>query len=295
MARTEHPRFASWDGTRIACSVRGDLAGDRTCVFVNGLFGTDAYWVFLERDLAADHRLVTFDLRGHGGSDPPLEAAHVGVSDVARDVRALLDHVDIERAVLLGFSYGVQVALEAWRLFPERISGFVLIAGPAGDPLSAVYDLGIPPRVWRATAGNLARYLPRSTQAAWHAAFHLPIWHPLATLAHLTRAEPAHLKPFLDHQTRLHVPTALRMAMAAGEHSARDLLPSIRVPTLVVAGGRDTVTPLSHLEILRDGIPEAGWLLVPEGTHTLLVEDPERIGARVRAFLASVHEPLGGA
>jgi len=299
MARTEHPRLTSWDGTRIAFGVRGEPVGDRVCLFVNGVFGTDSYWVFVQRLLALDHRLVTFDLRGHGGSDPPADPAHVGVSDVARDVRAVLDHVGAARAVLFGFSYGVQVALEAWRLFPERIAGFVLASGSCEDPLSPVFGLGVPPRAWRATLGNLARFLPHATQVAYHGAARLPIWHSLAHLAGASRADLDLMRPFYDHQARVHVPTAIRLSMEAGVHSARDLLAGIRVPTLVIAGGKDRITPPSRMAILRDTIPGASWLEVPEGTHTTLIEAPEVIGPTVREWIDAIRwsdqGPEGGA
>ncbi|MBN1334964.1 MAG: alpha/beta fold hydrolase [Deltaproteobacteria bacterium] len=298
MAHTEHPRFLSWDDTRIAYGVRGEPASDRVCLFVNGLFGTDACWAFLQQDLAMGHRLVTFDLRGHGGSDPPADPAHVTVSDVARDARALLDHLGVERAVLFGTSYGVQVALESWRLFPERIAGLVLITGDYEDPLATFRLLGIPPRAWRTAATTLARLPPRATQATWHAAFRLPIWHALARLARATRTDSSQMRPFYDHQTRIHVPTALRLALAATDHSAEDLLPDVRIPTLVVAGGEDPVTPASRAAALRDAIPGAAWLEVPEGTHTTLMEAPEQVNPRVLEFLSGIRwedqPPEGG-
>jgi pimeloyl-ACP methyl ester carboxylesterase len=146
----------------------------------------------------------------------------------------------------------------------------------------------MPPVVWRASLGNLVRFAPRSTNLIWHQVFKLPIVHPVARALRSTAASGDLMQPFYDHQTVVHVPTGLRLALAAIEHSARDLLPHIAVPVLIVAGGRDTFTPPALSRTMRDEIPGVDFLEVPEGTHTTLLEAPEVVNPRVLAFLDRV-------
>ena len=68
-------------------------------------------------------------------------------------------------------------------------------------------------------------------------------------------------------------------------HDATDLLPSVRVPTLVVAGERDLFTPLARSEEMAKAIPGAELLVLQGGSHAALVEQPETIGAAVEKFL----------
>ena len=78
------------------------------------------------------------------------------------------------------------------------------------------------------------------------------------------------------------------MLQAAGEHSAQDLLPEIRVPTLVVAGSRDTFTPPEVSVAMAEAIPGARLELIEGGSHILPLEQRDRLGQLVRDFLASL-------
>jgi pimeloyl-ACP methyl ester carboxylesterase len=70
-----------------------------------------------------------------------------------------------------------------------------------------------------------------------------------------------------------------------GEHDAHDVLPSIRVPLLMVAGGRDLMTPRAAAERIVRDVPGAELMVVPGGTHYLAVEYPELLNLRVERFL----------
>jgi pimeloyl-ACP methyl ester carboxylesterase len=285
---TDRPTFTSWDGTELEYYELGDPSSDRVVVFLNGLFCTESYYLFMHRELAPQYRIVGFAHRGHQGSQAPIDPAHATIQGCARDVVALMDHLGIARAVVAGLSLGVQISFEAYRRYPERIRGLMAFTGPYENPLGTFYGLTVPDVVWRASMGNLVRFMPRVTQKIWHGIFHLPVVHPVATLMRSTAASGPLMQPFYDHQTVVDVPTGLRLALAAIEHSARDVLPTIAVPVLVVAGGKDTFTPAKLSRVMRDEIPDVDFLEVPEGTHTTLLEAPELVNPRVLAFLERV-------
>ena len=284
----DRSRFTSWDGTEISWFQLGDLQSERAVLLINGLFCTESYFLFMHRRLAPHYRVIGFDLRGHGASQPPADPSQATVQACSRDVMALLDHLGIERAVVGGLSLGVQITLETWRLFPERGRALMAFNGPYQNPLGTFYGLSVPDLVWRASIGNWVRFAPRLTNLAWHQVFKLPVVHPVARLLRSTGASRPLMQPFYDHQTQVHVPTGLRLALAAIEHSARDLLPGISVPVLVVAGGRDTFTPAALSHTMRDEIPQVDFLEIPEGTHTTLLEAPEKVNPRVLDFLEQV-------
>ena len=284
----ERPMFTSWDGTRLAYYELGDLSSDRVVLFLNGLFCTESYYTFLHRELAPGYRVIGFAHRGHDGSEAPIDPAHATIQACARDVIALLDHLGIDRAVVAGLSLGVQISFETYRRYPERILGLMAFTGPYENPLGTFYGLTVPDVVWRASMGNLVRYIPRLTNRIWHGIFYLPVIHPVATLLRSTAASGPLMQPFYDHQTIVDVPTGLRLALAAIEHSARDVLPTIGVPVMVVAGGRDTFTPAKLSRVMRDEISDVDFLEVPEGTHTTLLEAPDVVNPRVLSFLEKV-------
>jgi pimeloyl-ACP methyl ester carboxylesterase len=77
----------------------------------------------------------------------------------------------------------------------------------------------------------------------------------------------------------------LRMLSAAGEHSAEDLLGTVTVPTLIVAGEKDTFTPAYLAEWMAEKIPGAELFMVRPGTHVAALEQPEVVRDRITEFL----------
>jgi len=94
-------------------------------VLLHGFPLNSTIWTQQRQEMAAHCRIITPDLRGHGHS--PFPAGVYDMDSLARDVLALLDSLDIARAVILGHSLGGYVTLAAWRLAPERFLGLGLI------------------------------------------------------------------------------------------------------------------------------------------------------------------------
>ncbi|GLI05936.1 hydrolase [Paenibacillus tyrfis] len=98
-------------------------AGDETIVLLHG-GGTDMRtWQFIIPRLAANYRVIAFDGRGAGQSPAPVEPANY-----VEDVKMVLDHFGLEKAILVGHSLGGQIAVDFDLTYPERVSKLVLIA-----------------------------------------------------------------------------------------------------------------------------------------------------------------------
>lgn len=279
------PFFSSWDGTRISYQVLGNRSSDRTIIFINGFLCTESYWVYLIEELSPDYRLVTFDLRGHQFSGLPANPENTAIADSARDVAALMDHLDIERAIFAGFSLGVQILFEFYGRYTERCQALMAMTGSFENPLSTFYNMRVPDIFWKVLLKTAAKRFSGPLNRVWHGAFHLPFVHPLAKLMKATNATKEGMQGFYDHHKYVDVPNGMKMALGAVEHSARHVLPTVKVPTLVVGGGADIFTPPSLSYTMRDEIPDVEFLLVEGGTHTTLIEYPEVINEKVRAFL----------
>jgi pimeloyl-ACP methyl ester carboxylesterase len=99
------------------------------------------------------------------------------------------------------------------------------------------------------------------------------------------KTEPEDFLPYLKHMTHVDFPMFLRMLRAAGEHTAEDLLPQIRVPTLIIAGEKDTFTPAHLARTMQKAIPGAELLVVPGGSHVAPIEQHEVVSRRILEFL----------
>ena len=112
-------------GRQLAYTSYGE--GPRLTVLLHGLLFNQRMHDELARALAdRGHRVVTLDLLGHGASDRPTDMWNYSMSEFGREVVALLDHLEVEEAVVMGSSLGANAALEAASLAPERLRGMVV-------------------------------------------------------------------------------------------------------------------------------------------------------------------------
>jgi hypothetical protein len=93
------------------------------------------------------------------------------------------------------------------------------------------------------------------------------------------------MEDYFRHMASLDFRLAARALLAMEEHAAEDVLETIRIPTLVIAGEDDRFTPLRVMEKMWRSIPAAEFLVIPKGTHTALVENPLLMHMRIELFL----------
>jgi pimeloyl-ACP methyl ester carboxylesterase len=115
-----------------------DVGEGTPVVLLHGLTATRRYVVMGSKSLErGGHRVIRYDARGHGESDPPREPGAYGYADLASDLAAVMDDHGVERAVLAGASMGAHTLLRFALDRPERVAGVVVVT-PAFDPSS--YD-----------------------------------------------------------------------------------------------------------------------------------------------------------
>jgi pimeloyl-ACP methyl ester carboxylesterase len=107
----------------------------------------------------------------------------------------------------------------------------------------------------------------------------------LSGMVHAELCPPEALVPYFAHNARLDLRMYLALVESMQRHDATDQLPGIAVPTLVVAGDRDQLTPLACAQEMARLIPGAELFVIPDGTHAALVEQPLLLALRVRQFL----------
>jgi pimeloyl-ACP methyl ester carboxylesterase len=96
------------------------------------------------------------------------------------------------------------------------------------------------------------------------------------------------VEPYFRHALHVDFHLFVSMLRAAGEHSAEDLLPRVVVPTLVVAGSKDTFTPPEVSVAMAESIPGAKLLLIPGGSHILPLEERDKLREVLRDFLGAL-------
>ncbi len=282
----------SKDGTKIAWRADGE---GPALVFVNGFATSNSYWSYLIERFTGRARLVNWDLKGHGRSGPAQDLEQATIPGSADDMLRVMDAAGVEKAALIGFSMGCQVIFEAWRLAPERISALVPMLGPYERP----FDTAFPRGVGRVMYGMFRRAGPIVAGTMLKGASltsQTPVSYTIAKLAGLVGKNVKYrdMEPFFEHLAEIDGPTWAAMGIAAQQHSARDVLDAIDVPTLIISGGKDSFAPPELGQKMQRLIADSELLVVPKATHTGLLGHSEIIEEEVEHFLER-HDLLAAA
>jgi pimeloyl-ACP methyl ester carboxylesterase len=281
------------DGTRIWA--RSRLGTQKvTAILSDGIACNGFIWKYLWGELAAHVGVAHYNYRAHGRSEAP-EHGTMTLEACAEDHDAVRTKLVSEGAgpfVLFGHSMGCQVALEAYRNDPSNVAALVLLCGSSG-------------RITYTFRGTdlLAQWLPDViSRIEAHPNIARALWSrvppDIATklafrLGEIdARAAADDLKPYLEHMADLDLLLYMRLLRSAGEHSAADLLPSVKCPVLVVTGDRDAFTPPHCAEEMAAALPASELWVVKGGTHALPIEQKELVRDRIVRFLEE--RVLGG-
>ena len=285
------------DGTPLAYAIRNPGGTRIPVVAASGWSCSDVYWTRLVPALeSAGHVCIVPDTRGHGRSGLPRSpgrgARNLSIDDVsmarlARDLICVMDDANIDRAVVMGHSMGVQTSLEAYRAAPDRVAALVLVAGTAENPAKTFYGTAVGDITFPVFA-EAVRWMPELLTPLWAAIGGPPsIGHLVARASRAAgpKATAEDLAPYLRHLASVDPAVVTLMASAMRAHSAVDLLPEIAAPTLVVAAGADVFAPARCSEAIHHGVPDSELVTFAEAGHTLPIEEPEALAAAVIDFL----------
>jgi pimeloyl-ACP methyl ester carboxylesterase len=270
------------DGTRLcwyASGTRGPVL-----MLANGLGGPVSALRTYIRHFAQTGRVVTWDYRGlyasRLGPGASLElAAH------AADARAVIAALGAPVEAFVGWSMGVQVGLELYRQEPEALERLVLMSGTAGRPFDAV----LPPAGPKILEGlvGAAHRLRWAAPAAIRVLRGTPGTHGLLKrLGFISEAfAPALYREVLADFQSLDFDVYFRLLAALGRHDAEGVLGTVAVPTLVISGTRDRVTPPHLARRLVQGIRGAEYFALEAASHYAAAEYPELVIERIERFI----------
>jgi pimeloyl-ACP methyl ester carboxylesterase len=278
------------DGEQLAYEIHG-RSGKTPLMTVHGLVSSNQHWPFFVPHFAQSRQVLAWDYRGHGGQPTPHDAGGVSIEQFARDAEVVWQAAKLGPAVVSGLSFGVQVALEVCRRSPQMVKALVLICGTAGHPLDRVSSSAMLRRSVARTvrllasqaalAGPVLAFLrtPTGTRVARELAY-------LTGGAHRTECPPSVLEGLFGHVGALD--PRLLGAITAGylEHSAWDVLPTINVPTLIIAGDKDQLTPVSTAERMQRAVPGSELIVFRGHSHLVQVEKPREVHAAIDEFLS---------
>ncbi len=259
--------YVTVNGVRLVCYQRGK-GRHPALLLVHGFPLDHRLWNAQLSGLAAHAWVIAPDLRGFGRSE--LGTAPLTMAQHADDLAALLDRLEVAHAVVAGLSMGGYIALAFWRRHSDRVRGLVL-ADTRAEPDTAVARAGRDQAAQRVQEVGSAAFaeemLPR-------------------LLAPSSLADPRIAGAARAMMASQPVPTVVAaLAGLRDREDSRPVLPTISVPTLVLVGEDDVVTPPADAAAMAQAIPGARLVTVPRSGHLSPMENPRAVNAALRAFL----------
>jgi pimeloyl-ACP methyl ester carboxylesterase len=258
----------SWNGRSLAYEGYGD--GDRLVVLLHGLLMDTHLNKGVAHALAAlGYRVVLLDLLGHGNSDKPEHAAEYRMDTYAEQVLALLDHLEVDEAVLGGVSLGANVSLHLAARHPDRVRGLLIEMPVLERAVPAAALTFVPALLAVHYALPVARAVSRMVRKV------RPTGNALLDSALAPLASPPDVSAAILHGI-LVGPTVPTVDERRG----------IAVPALVVGHRADFIHPFSDAEALARQLPNAR--LVRASSVIELRWRPERLLAEIDRFLSEL-------
>jgi pimeloyl-ACP methyl ester carboxylesterase len=258
-------------GQKLSYEIYGE--GSRNLVLLPGLLLPSRMHEPLAHDLAErGNRVVTLDLLGHGKADRPRDMWHYSMAIFGREVVALLDHLELDEAVVGGTSLGANTTLEVASLAPTRLRGMV-IEMPVLDNGLLACAIGFTPLLVALTFGE-------------------PITRPIAAaLRQVPRVFGHYPNVFLDWVSQEPKPSAaLLQGLFFGRAAPpREERKTFQAPALVLGHPRDAIHPFSDAKMLSEELPN-GRLIEANSLFELRLR-PTRLTNEIAAFLEECWMP----
>jgi pimeloyl-ACP methyl ester carboxylesterase len=265
------------DGVRIAYALagRGPVLV-KTANWLNHLEydWQSPIWSHLLHVLAAEHRLIRYDARGNGLSDWELD--DISFDGFVRDLESVIEATEVERFPLFGISQGCAVSIAYTARHPERVSRLVLYGGFARG------------RRRRGSQEEIEQSKAFITLMRQGWGQDNPAFRQLLTSLFLPGGTPEQMQWYNDLQRVTTSPSnAVRIRQVSDELDVTDLLPKIKVPTLVLHCREDAVQPFEEGRRLAACIQGARFVPLEGRNHLILESDPSwgRLVSEIRGFL----------
>lgn len=238
-------------------------------LLIHGLGSSTLDWELQIPALAAHHRVVALDVRGHGRSDKPRQRYRI--ADFAGDVAALIEHLQLPPVHLVGISMGGMIGFQLGVDQPQLLRSLTIVNSAPEVKAEKLSDYLQIAKRW-----TLARLLPLKTTAKALARLLFP------------KPEQAELRRKVEERWPRNDKRAYLASLdAIIGWGVREHLGRITCPTLVISADRD-YTPVAQKQAYVDELPDARLLVIDDSRHATPLDQPERFNRSLLAFMQEV-------
>lgn len=279
--------FKSFDDTPIYYEVRGQ---GQPIVLAYGIGCLLNHWRHQIHYFSRNYRIIAFDYRGHHRSGMPQDPVNLSIEAIAKDLKALQQHLHLESASFWGHSFGAQVLFKTYELFPEIFNSLVLINGFAKEPLRDLFGLEIAPQLFYYFKQAYEQF-PEPTKFLWKWGVKHPLTVPIMSLAggfNINLTSIKDIEIYARGISTMNLDAFVTLFDQMLKYDASAILNKIAVPTLIVGGKQDTLTPQKHQNNLHSEIKNSQLQIIPYGSHCTQLDLPDFVNLRVEKFLKEI-------
>jgi pimeloyl-ACP methyl ester carboxylesterase len=276
--------FKAFDGTPIYFEVRGQ---GEPIVFIYGIACLMNHWHLQVEHFSKTHKVILFDIRGHHKSTPVVNTNNFKFEHLAFDIKGLLSHLELKQAHFVGHSFGVPYLIKTYEQFPELFKSMTFINGFAKNPLKKLFGLEFVEPLF-----HFMREQHRKSPDLWNNLWRGLIDNPIAfQLAALAGGFNIRLTQFKDIEmygrgvSRLELVYFFELFEQLIQFDGTSVLQTINCPTLIVAGDKDMLTPISFQKEMHQKIKGSEYLLIPYGSHCCQLDMPDFVNLKLRDFI----------
>lgn len=284
LAQTTESFTRSSDGTKIWYR---SVGSGTPLICCNGLGCSTFYFKYLEAYFKRSYQVITWDYRGHGKSDYPKLTKNHNVNSLVKDLKAVMDTLKIDQAILIGHSMGTQILYEFYNQYPERVRALVSCFGTFGKPMDTFYNSTLSKYAFEGIY-LFNHAFPRLANLIGTLMVKNPFWFQLGGIFKLMKpymVDKAVLRQYIEHIVHVDPIFLSNLTQSLQQHNAESMLRNIKVPTLIFGAEEDTFTPVWVSKKMHHLIPRSQLFVIKNGSHVALIEQPELINLRIEKFI----------
>lgn len=249
------------------------------------------HWRHQVNYFAEKYQLITFDYRGHHRSAIPKNDQNITLQWLATDVQDLARFLDLKEVVCFGHSLGVTVSALYGMLDPQVVRGLVLICGAVSNPFRGMFFTDRMDKLYRYCA-KIYEVAPLVMTTVWRKFTErnkLSFFLTSRLGFNPDLAEEADVLGYMEGVNNAPVSTFFSLLKDYTQFDGRPKLKNLKVPTLVVAGEDDCITPFELQAEMARLIPQGELERIATGSHNAHADLPELVNKKIEDFLERIH------
>lgn len=274
----------SFDDTEIYYEIRGEGEPLVFCYGIGCLFN---HWIHQVKYFSKEYKTILVDYRAHNKSEVPLNYQNISIEAIAKDIQLLLENLKLEKAHFVGHSFGAQVLVKTFDLYPEIFKSMTFINGFVKNPIHGMFGSDLPKKTFELLkTGN--EYLPETVGFLWKNLINNPLAGAASALAggfNLTLTSFKDIEIYTKAISEMDLRAFLILFEDMMNFDGTSILSKINVPCLIISGKKDNITPPEHQEDLHQKIKNSELCVMAYGSHCTQLDLPEYVNLRMESFL----------